>query len=50
MCRPKDLTTTLNGYLFLKPSLFKGILPDIIEEFLKTRIKIKECIKFFGDN
>jgi DNA polymerase delta subunit 1 len=35
--RPDDLTTTPSGDTFVKPSVRRGILPEILEELLAAR-------------
>lgn len=35
--REEDVTTTPSGDIFVKPSVRKGILPEILEELLRAR-------------
>ncbi|XP_078068465.1 DNA polymerase zeta catalytic subunit isoform X2 [Mustelus asterias] len=40
-----DITISPNGVAFVKPSVRKGVLPCMLEEILKTRIMVKQCMK-----
>lgn len=43
--RPEDLTTTPSGDTFVKPSVRRGILPEILEELLAARKRAKADLK-----
>ncbi|XP_072912026.1 DNA polymerase zeta catalytic subunit isoform X3 [Hemitrygon akajei] len=40
-----DITISPNGVAFVKPSVRKGVLPNMLDEILKTRIMVKQTMK-----
>jgi DNA polymerase delta subunit 1 len=46
MMEGNDFTLTPSGDRFVKPSVKKGILPEILEELLQARYPFKNSIAF----
>eukprot|EP00062_Callorhinchus_milii_P009320 gi/632952995/ref/XP_007892154.1/ PREDICTED: DNA polymerase zeta catalytic subunit [Callorhinchus milii] len=42
-----NITVSPNGVAFVKPSVRKGVLPNMLEEILKTRIMVKQAMKAY---
>ncbi|XP_029903584.1 DNA polymerase zeta catalytic subunit isoform X2 [Myripristis murdjan] len=40
-----DITVSPNGIAFVKPTVRKGVLPNMLEEILNTRIMVKQSMK-----
>ncbi|XP_069743731.1 DNA polymerase zeta catalytic subunit isoform X2 [Narcine bancroftii] len=40
-----DITISPNGVAFVKPSVRKGVLPNMLDEILRTRIMVKQTMK-----
>jgi len=46
---PDDYTKTPTGDLFVKPSVHKGLLPEILTELLEARSNAKRMMKSAKD-
>jgi DNA polymerase zeta len=46
---PDDLHILSNGSIFVKESVLKGVVPQMLEEFLLTRIFLKKALKSFDE-
>nr|XP_040017164.1 DNA polymerase zeta catalytic subunit isoform X2 [Gasterosteus aculeatus aculeatus] len=42
-----DITVSPNGIVFVKSSVRKGVLPNMLEEILSTRIMVKQSMKAY---
>ncbi|XP_076372348.1 DNA polymerase zeta catalytic subunit isoform X2 [Tachypleus tridentatus] len=46
----KDITVSPNGVVFVKSSVRQGVLPQMLEDILNTRIMVKKAMKDYKNN